>query len=762
MLKAERSGMVDVPSPAAGEGKPTLFRAAIVYVTLVAGCLIVWLALKPGSRAVFVDVDDVLRLLGPVGVVLLGLWRTGSWSRRAAEPISGRLPLILALSVVCFALGRALVTGYDIFLGHPAPSPSVADAAWLASYPILLTGVFLLPITRMNVSAMARLVLDVLLLLIAVGAYSWYFILGPDIVSEHAAVPARVVSAAYLMADLALIGCMVVLWSVFWQASASAAARTRQVVVILGLGLIVLVTADSISQYQILHGLLSDGMPLDLGRPLGYMLVALAAIAARTARVGNPEKGAEPAPPGRGSQGSRLTAQNPRPSTPRVWRYLLPYASVPVVVALMIYAARTDGYAAPAVGVYVAFAILIELVFLHQFLDYRELIAFSNRNARLESLAAADPVTGLPNHRTIVSALDVEVERARRYHRPCTVLFLDLDHFKALNDSYGHPSGDSALREFASVVRTALRGIDILGRWGGEEFVAMLPETDVESALVVAERVRAAVAAHTFWSTGGAHLTCSIGIASYPEDAENRDELIEMADRAMYAAKRLGRNQVRPASDPAVAVLEANPRTASVHEEAALLGTVEALVALVEAHDHSTCKHSAEVAALASRLALALGLDTSDAHAVGLAARLHDIGKVGIPDSILYKPARLSPDEWALMARHPAAAAAVVSRVPALRFLAPAIRAHHEFWNGQGYPDGLRGDAIPLYARILAVANAYQAMTAGRPYNPSRTPEKALAEIRRCSGSQFDPDVVDALCRVLKAEVTPDHAVGVA
>jgi putative nucleotidyltransferase with HDIG domain len=235
-----------------------------------------------------------------------------------------------------------------------------------------------------------------------------------------------------------------------------------------------------------------------------------------------------------------------------------------------------------------------------------------------------------------------------------------------------------------------------------------------------------------------------------------------MADRAMYAAKRLGRNQVRTASDPAVAVLESNPRTAGAHEEAALLGTVEALAALFEARDPSTGKHAAEVAALASRLALALGLDTSDAHAVGLAGRLHDIGKVGIPDTILHKPTRPSPDEWAVIERHPVVGAAVVSRVPALRVLAPIIRAHHEYWNGRGYPEGLAGEAIPLCARILSVANAYQAMTTDRPYHPARTPEKALAEIRRCSGNQFDPVVVEALCRVLEADVVSDGTVGVA
>src|SRR5947209_14541888 len=343
-----------------------------------------------------------------------------------------------------------------------------------------------------------------------------------------------------------------------------------------------------------------------------------------------------------------------RRSMPRIWRYLLPYCSVPALVALMIYAARTSGDPHRALPVYVAGALLIELVLLHQLLDYRELIGFASRNARLESLAANDPVTGTPNHRTVVTTLDGEVARARRYGRTCAVLFLDLDHFKALNDSYGHPSGDAALREFAAVVRAALREPDMLGRWGGEEFVAVLPETDGDAAVIVAERVRAAVATHIFWAAGGAHLTCSIGVAASPDNADSRDALIEQADQALYAAKRLGRNQVRSAGDPAVAALDAGGGRHGSREETTISGTIEALAALAEARHHRTGANLQGVSALAARLALELRLDTSEAHRVGMAGRLQDIGTVAIPDVILRKPGPLSAEEWEQVRRHPA------------------------------------------------------------------------------------------------------------
>jgi HD-GYP domain-containing protein (c-di-GMP phosphodiesterase class II) len=254
---------------------------------------------------------------------------------------------------------------------------------------------------------------------------------------------------------------------------------------------------------------------------------------------------------------------------------------------------------------------------------------------------------------------------------------------------------------------------------------------------------------HPFAIGGGMRLTCSIGVAAYTQDAEERDGLIVAADQAMYAAKHLGRNQARAADDPAVGALVVGEQLGNPREEAALTGTVEALAGLVAARDHYTGQHITEVGALAVRLALALDCIAAEARMVGLAGRLHDIGKVAIPDTILLKPGRLSPQEWALMKTHPVVGADIVSRIPALRGLAPAIRSHHERWDGHGYPDGLAREMIPLGARILAVADAYSAITTDRPYQPARDADWALAEMQRCSGVQFDPAVVEALARVL-------------
>ena len=365
--------------------------------------------------------------------------------------------------------------------------------------------------------------------------------------------------------------------------------------------------------------------------------------------------------------------------------------------------------------------------------------------------ATHDVLTGLPNHRALVAAIDHELERARRNGRRFALAFVDLDHFKALNDTLGHGVGDSALRETGEVIKASLRAVDIVGRWGGEEFVVLLPETESVGALRAAERIRAAVAKHRYESAQGSHLTCSIGVATHPEDGTDRDGLVASSDRAMYAAKQLGRNQVIAAGDPAATALSIDTNSSS-REQQALLGTVEALAAVVDARDSYTAAHSVEVATLSQRLAVSVGCNAKETHLIGLAARLHDIGKIAIPDAILNKPGRLTKGEWQIITKHPAIGAEIAGRIPALRAITPLIRAHHERYDGTGYPDRLADETIPLGARIIGPADAYNAMITERPYGDKRSPTEALKELRRCAGSQFDPSIIDALVRILTHE----------
>lgn len=364
-------------------------------------------------------------------------------------------------------------------------------------------------------------------------------------------------------------------------------------------------------------------------------------------------------------------------------------------------------------------------------------------NQRLEAIATTDPLTGLPNHRSLVDAIEKELNRSSRYGRSFSVLFLDIDHFKALNDTLGHSGGDSALEELGALIKNLIRGIDTAGRWGGEEFLVLLPETDADGASLIAEKIRSEVAAHLFLNDKGLYLTCSFGVASYPSDALAISDLVESADKAMYAAKKMGRNQVRLFSDPILNSLDNTD--AESREEAALQGMMDALVGLVDVRDVYTGEHSEEVCKVASGIAVSLGYSGFDLKQVKQVALLHDVGKIAIPDAILQKPGVLTSDEWDIMKRHPAIGAPVVGRVPDLRGAAAGIRSHHERWDGTGYPDGLKGEKIPLAARIVAVADTFSAITSDRPYRNAESIQDALAEIDRCSGTQFDPMVVRAL-----------------
>ena len=374
-------------------------------------------------------------------------------------------------------------------------------------------------------------------------------------------------------------------------------------------------------------------------------------------------------------------------------------------------------------------------------------LSLQEANERLARLATTDPLTGLANHRSLMDTLDEEIERCRETRLNCSVLFIDLDHFKALNDSCGHVVGDSLLQEVAAILVESVGESGFCGRWGGEEFVCILPDKDGQGAIGHAEDIRRTIAQHAFRAGMGYHITCSIGVASFPGDGLDRSTLAEAADKAMYVAKSLGRNQVRAADDVSSG-FEGFRSDASSREDQALTCLVEALASLVNLRDGSTGSHINDVEELSMQLAHAMGLTDSETRIVGITGKLHDIGKVAIPDVILTKAGSLTAEEWEIMKQHSVIGAEVVARVPSLRAMAPGVRAHHERWDGGGYPDGLAGSHIPLAAQIVSVADAYCAITANRPYRTARSHEIALAELRRCEGTQFAPDVIEALNKV--------------
>ena len=364
---------------------------------------------------------------------------------------------------------------------------------------------------------------------------------------------------------------------------------------------------------------------------------------------------------------------------------------------------------------------------------------------RLASAAHTDPLTGLSNRRAFQEALELELERARRGGRCVSLLVADLDHFKRVNDRLGHPGGDEVLRRVAGQMTRLTRNVDLPARLGGEEFALVLPEAAKHDALLVAERLRRALKAAFVDTT--APLTVSVGVTCFPDDGESADDLLLAGDQALYAAKKLGRDRTVLYNAEVVADV-VHGESAAETQSPGQLSAVLVLAETIDARDSGDAHHSQVVGRYARAIAAGLELPQTAVERLALAGVLHDVGKIGVGDAVLQKPGPLDDEDWVLMRKHPELGARILAGAD-LPDIAEWVFAHHERVDGSGYPLGLQGEQIPLEARILAVAEAYEAMTSARPYSGAMSPEDAGAELRRCAGTQFDRRVVDALLATL-------------
>lgn len=367
---------------------------------------------------------------------------------------------------------------------------------------------------------------------------------------------------------------------------------------------------------------------------------------------------------------------------------------------------------------------------------------------QLRELADRDGLTGLYNHRTFMEFLAQAVDEARAARRSLALLMIDLDHFKVYNDTLGHPQGDRLLVEFARVLAGCVRETDLVARYGGDEFTVMLAGADSTAAVEVAERIRGTVARYPFPGREvlpDGRLTVSIGLAFYPSSARTCADLVRRADAALYEAKRTARNRV----EVYYSALE-ELRETLAGERGALITTVKSLLAVINARDRYTFHHSEQVVRYSTWIGRGLGLEGDPLRQLRVAALVHDLGKIQVDPAILTKPGPLTPAEWEQIRQHPIHGANILRPVPALASVIPAVLHHHERWDGKGYPDGLAGEQIPLPARIIAVADAFDAMTTDRPYRPALTEEGAARELRRGAGSQFDPAVVESFLKALE------------
>jgi len=381
----------------------------------------------------------------------------------------------------------------------------------------------------------------------------------------------------------------------------------------------------------------------------------------------------------------------------------------------------------------------------------REALLTQTESLLADALERADhdPLTGLLNHRAFHKRLKEEMggkedmDAARLEERRGAVLLVDLNNFKFFNDAYGHLAGDDVLRQIAQTFRAACHAGDTLARFGGDEFALLLPGASAQDAQAMAGRLREAALLVGYHPPGyetSIPFNLSVGIACFPGDAVSRTALLEIADARLRVSKSGG-----DADSPALTLRR------SLAQSVGGFTMLDALVTAVDNKDRYTRRHSEDVMHYSLEIASALGLDCETRRVIEIAALLHDVGKIGVPDAILRKPSRLSEGDYEAVKQHPLMGSVIVGAVPGFEETLDAVRHHHERWDGGGYPFGLRGEETPLTARLMAVADAYSAMTTDRPYRKGMDAKKALDILENGAGTQWDPVCVRAFLRVRRA-----------
>jgi len=451
-----------------------------------------------------------------------------------------------------------------------------------------------------------------------------------------------------------------------------------------------------------------------------------------------------------------------------------------------------------------------EVLFLRTLAD---LISGALHNAlmfqKAQEQAITDGLTGVKTHRFFMEALSGEWKRSTRAGRPFSLVLMDLDRFKFVNDFYGHLDGDLVLQRVGHILEQNCRRSDVVARYGGDEFVILMPETNIEQSRQLSAKLRSWIASDPVLREK--NITASFGIASFPVHGSTPQELIQVADASMYLSKHQGGNSVSTADhfDPNETrqwkrdVLEAYlgvtlKRMFSTGPEAyeeiygrieqfaeslattesvggagngngalhagdygseplppAVMDTLTSLALAVDSKDQYTRGHSQKVSGYAVLIAEALGLDGGEIEEIRLGAMLHDVGKVAIPESILNKNGPLNPDEWDAMKKHVYFGARLLEPLRGTERIRAMVNHHHEFYDGSGYPDGLASNGIPLGARVVAIADAYDTITSERTYKKARRPEEAFLELERCGGAQFDPELIRVFVERLRRMPNP-------
>ncbi|HEX6871879.1 MAG TPA: diguanylate cyclase, partial [Micromonosporaceae bacterium] len=619
-----------------------------------------------------------------------------AWARRVVSNLLG-------------LAGEAIWTGYAYATPGGAPIPSAADIGYLLSYVVALPAV-LIGLGMHGLLGGVRGLLDTALVAIGVAAIGWQLTISPLLAGPWN--PAAVVTFTYPVLSVSIASILIAVWisgrrAVPWSMLLATAAFA------------VASIADAGYTYLVVVESYSDSSWMNLGWQGEAVLLGIAALVAIRLR------------------------EDDLPRT-RIERDV---AVLPAVVAVLAVAAlatadRLEDGQLSNITLGVALVLFLGLL-LRQFLAIRDRTQLAER---LRAAAITDPLTGLYNRRFFDEVLRVEAVRAERLGSPLSLIMVDLDDFKNVNDSYGHAAGDQVLAEAAERLRSSLRATDVVARYGGEEFVCLLPGTREESAVALAEHVRSVLSRTPVPVPDRqeqVRLTASLGVASArPRPRRSRidtDDLLYSADEAVYQAKAQGRNRVM--GGQRAADLQMDTEHLLAPELTWLADQIDAMVGDRE--------HAAAVSRWSQRTAARLGLDLATQRRAAAAGRLHDIGKVTIGRDVLSKPGPLNEWEWEQLRRHPDESARLVVELGDRPDLADLVAAHHERYDGGGYPRGLVGEEIPLPARIITVCDAWAAMRTGRAYAPAVSAAEARARMLAGCGTQFDPVVVEAFLDLL-------------
>jgi diguanylate cyclase (GGDEF)-like protein len=623
-----------------------------------------------------------------------------------------RLPwLFLGLSQVVYATADiCFYVAHNIF--NDTAFPALADPLYLGHYPLVVVGLILLIRLRTPGRDLASL-LDAATVAVAGAMLSWLYLIGPQARADSPML-IKLASVAYPVMDLAM-------FAVALRLILGPGRRPVSFLLLAG-NLLAILTADTLYVMQQLNGTYQTGNFLDAIWLGGNLALGAAALHPTVAKVAD-RASAEDLRLTRFRLGVLAGAALIAPATLIVQDALGTLRDVPVI--------------AGACGV----------LFLLAIARLAGLVADQRR------LATTDVLTGLRTRRFFGSQLPFELTKARRAGSSLAVLIVDVDHFKSINDKYGHPAGDRVLIEVARRLREAVRHADFIARYGGEEFALVVPEVSPQELASIGERLRTKVAASPILVSPDVWIgvTVSVGTAGYPRHGNSPAELITTADRALYAAKSQGRDRVVVGETITVVATKTSP----------LESTVDLLSYLQRAADEvdgwlSGREHGRAVGRWSALVAAALGEDESVVQRAELAGRLHDIGKVLIPQAIWRKPSALSRYERQLVQQHSDYGYQMVSVVPGLLDVAEIVRQHHERVDGRGYPLGLTADEIRLEAKIVCVCDSWAAMLADRPYHMALRPSEAVDELLAGRGSQFDPDVVDVLLDLHRRDLLGD------